>query len=69
MMWMFGIAAACLASWLGVVAMAPAFGTAAFFGMIGPLVAVVGTWGLAERTARVNPAGVAADRHRLRRRQ
>lgn len=38
--------------------LAPALMAEVFFGMLGPFVAVAGTWLLIERTARVNPAGL-----------
>jgi len=49
--------AACLLSW-GVVSLAGGDPKEVFFGMLGPLVAVVGTWIVATRTHRLDPARV-----------
>jgi hypothetical protein len=54
----FWITAASFGSWAAVVALAPEYRMEVFFGMVGPLVAVVATWLLIDRAARVNPAGV-----------
>jgi len=51
------IVAACLLSW-GLVTLAGGDAREVFFGMLGPLVAVTGTWIVAERTHRVDPARV-----------
>ena len=52
--------AACLASWLAATLIAPAHTVAVFFGMLGPLVAVAGTWLMVERASRLNPAGMTS---------
>jgi hypothetical protein len=52
-----GMSTAAVACWLALTAWVPgAIGREVFFGMLGPLVAVVGTWMLVDRTARVHPA-------------
>jgi hypothetical protein len=55
--WMTAI---CLGAWWAAAWIAPAHAAAIFFGMLGPLVAVAGTWLVVVRTARVNPAGMTA---------
>jgi hypothetical protein len=56
MTWVLATMAVCL----GISAAARAFsaelGAAVFFGMLGPLLAVAGTWFAVERAARVDPA-------------
>lgn len=54
-LWM---AIGCIGSWLVAMLVAPALMAEVFFGMLGPFLAVAGTWLLIERTARVNPAGL-----------
>jgi hypothetical protein len=56
-LWM---AAASLGSWLAAALFLPAHAAAIFFGMLGPLVAVAGTWLLVERASKGNPAGLAS---------
>lgn len=58
MMLVIWMAIGCLGSWLATMLVAPQLMAAVFFGMLGPFVAVAGTWLLIERTARVNPSGL-----------
>ena len=58
MTWMMSMAAMCVAVWLAVMLMSPPHAPAVLLGMIGPFVAVFGTWLLVERMARRNPGGL-----------
>jgi len=60
MIWLLVTAVASVASWLAAMFARPDLGTEVFFGMLGPLVAVAGTWLLVERTSRVNPAAMTS---------
>jgi len=54
----FWMVTACFGSWAVAAMLAPAHRTDVLLGMLGPLVAVAGTWLALERTARVNPRGI-----------
>jgi hypothetical protein len=60
MIWMLWMTLGCLASWFVARLVRPDLGAEVFFGMLGPLVAVAGTWLLVERASRMNPAGVTS---------
>lgn len=49
---------ASVGSWAVAASLAPAYRMDVLLGMLGPLVAVAGTWLAIARTARVNPRGV-----------
>jgi len=55
----FWMVTACFGSWAVAATLAPGHRMDVLFGMLGPLVAVAGTWLAIERTARVNPLGIA----------
>src|SRR5262245_15350775 len=48
------------AVWLGVVLASPDHALSVFFGILGPLAVVAGTWLLIERVARQNPAALTS---------
>lgn len=56
MRWLFSTTAVCLGVWVAARAVNTEVGTAVGYGMLGPLVAVAGTWVAVERAARMNPA-------------
>ena len=60
MMAVVGMAAACVAIWLAVLVGSPDHASSVFFGMLGPLAAVAGTWLLIERVARENPRALTS---------
>ena len=56
MRWLLLTTAVCLGTWVAVRVVSPASGGAVFYGMLGPLVAVAGTWLVVERASRTSPA-------------
>jgi hypothetical protein len=56
MVWMMAGAAA---SWIAIAAIVPGVTASVGFGMLGPLVAVAGTWLAVDRAAKLNPARVS----------
>jgi hypothetical protein len=56
MRWLLVTTVVCLGTWAGVNVVRPAWGEAVFYGMAGPLVAVVSTWIAVERASRTSPA-------------
>jgi hypothetical protein len=55
-----GMAAACAAVWLVVMVASPQHAWSVFFGILGPLSAVAGTWLLVERVARQSAAALTS---------
>jgi hypothetical protein len=60
MKWALGLAVVCFGCVLAISLASPGHSTPVFFGMLGPLSAVAGTWLLIERTFRVNPGALTA---------
>jgi hypothetical protein len=59
-MTLFWMVAGSVGSWALAALLNPAVAREVFFGMLGPLLAVAGTWILVDRASRVNPGGMTA---------